>query len=73
MRACLLIVASLAACRGPGHVQETPDAPIVAFVPSDKEELKPGAAIFVAAAKPQHDGTLQAPRIGVGRGVAPPM
>jgi hypothetical protein len=50
-----------------------PDVPIVAFAPGDKEELKPGAAIFVAAAKPQPDGTLQAPRIGIGRGVAPPM
>jgi hypothetical protein len=50
-----------------------PDVPIVSFVPGDKEELKPGAAIFVAAAKQQADGTLQAQRIAVGRGVAPPM
>jgi hypothetical protein len=50
-----------------------PDIPIVAFVPGDKEELKPGAVIFVAAAKQQPDGSLQAPRIAVGRGIAPPM
>ncbi len=50
-----------------------PDVPIVSFVPGDKAELKPGAAIFVAAAKQQPDGTLQAPRIGVGRGIVPPM
>jgi hypothetical protein len=50
-----------------------PDVPIVSFVPGDKAELKPGAAIFVAAAKKQPDGTLQAPRVGVGRGVVPPM
>jgi hypothetical protein len=49
------------------------NAPIVTFAPGDKSELKPGAAIFVAAAKQQPDGTLLAPRIGVGRGVAPPM
>jgi hypothetical protein len=50
-----------------------PDIPIVAFVPGDKDELKPSAAIFIAAAKPQPDGTLQAPRVAVGRGIAPPM
>jgi hypothetical protein len=50
-----------------------PDTPIVAFVPGDKEELKPSAAIFIAAAKPQADGTLQAPRVAVGRGIIPPM
>jgi hypothetical protein len=50
-----------------------PGIPIVSFVPGDKTELKPGAAIFIAAAKKQPDGTLQAPRIGVGRGVVPPM
>jgi hypothetical protein len=49
------------------------DVPIVSFVPGDKDELKPGAAIFVAAAKQQPDGTLQAPRIAVGRGIIPPM
>jgi hypothetical protein len=50
-----------------------PDAPIVSFVPGDKDELKPSAAIFIAAAKPQADGSLQAPRIAVGRGIVPPM
>jgi hypothetical protein len=50
-----------------------PDVPIDTFVPGDRAELKAGAAIFVAAAKPLPDGTLQAPRIGVGRGIVPPM
>src|SRR5262245_23001048 len=50
-----------------------PDVPIVSFVPGDKDELKPSAAIFIAAAKPQADGSLQAPRIAVGRGITPPM
>jgi len=49
------------------------DIPIVVYVPGDKSELKPGASIFIAAATKQADGTLQAPRVNVGRGVAPPM
>src|SRR5262249_20621962 len=49
------------------------EAPIVTFVPGERSELKPGAAIFIAAARPQPDGTLQAPRIAVGRGITPPM
>lgn len=49
------------------------DIPIVLYVPSEKGELKPGASIFVAAATKLPDGTLQAPRVNVGRGVAPPM
>jgi hypothetical protein len=50
-----------------------PDIPIVSFAAGDKDELKPGAKIFIAAAIKQPDGTLQAPRIAVGRGIAPPM
>ena len=50
-----------------------PEAPIVALTPGDKSELKAGAAIVVFAAKPQPDGTLQVPRIAVGRGIVPPM
>ena len=49
------------------------DVPIVSFVAGAKDELKPGAAIFVGAAKQQPDGTVQAPRVGVGRGIVPPM
>jgi len=49
------------------------DAPIVVYVPGEKSELKPGASIFIAAAVKQPDGTLQAARVNVGRGVAPPM
>ena len=50
-----------------------PDAPIVVYVPGDTSELKAGASIFISAAVKQADGTLQAPRVNVGRGVAPPM
>jgi hypothetical protein len=53
------------------HVSQ--DTPIVVYVPGDARELKPGADIFIAAATKQSDGTLQAPRVNVGRGIAPPM
>jgi hypothetical protein len=50
------------------------DTPIVTFAPGDKAELKPGAKIFIAAAKKQPDGSLQAARIGYGKdGLTPPM
>ena len=51
-----------------------PDTPVVAFVPGDKSELKPGAKIFIAAAAKKDDGTLEAAQISVGRdGLTPPM
>jgi hypothetical protein len=50
------------------------DAPIVAFAPGQKDDLKPGAKIFIVAATKQPDGTLAAARINVGKdGVTPPM
>jgi hypothetical protein len=50
------------------------NTPIVSYVPGDKSELKPGAKIFISAATKHPDGTLQAPRVNVGRdGVTPPM
>jgi hypothetical protein len=50
-----------------------PDAPIVIYVPGDKSELVAGAKIFIAGAAKQPDGSLVASRIGVGRGITPPM
>ena len=51
-----------------------PDVPIVTYVMGDKSELKPGAKIFIAAAKKLPDGTLQAPRVNFGKdGLTPPM
>lgn len=50
-----------------------PGIPIVAYVPGEVGELKAGARIFISAANKQPDGTLQAARVNVGRGVAPPM
>jgi hypothetical protein len=49
------------------------DAVIVAYVPGDKAELKPGTKIIVAATK-QEDGSLRTPRINYGKdGLTPPM
>jgi hypothetical protein len=51
-----------------------PDATIVTYMPGDKNELKPGTKIFIAAAKKLPDGTLEAPRVNYGRdGLTPPM
>ncbi len=50
-----------------------PDTVIVTYVPGDKGELKAGAKVFVAAATRQPDGSLEAARINVGRGIDPPM
>jgi hypothetical protein len=47
--------------------------PIVTFAPGEVSDLKPGAQIFVSAAKKMPDGTLEAARINVGKGIAPPM
>jgi hypothetical protein len=51
-----------------------PSTLIVTFVPGKKDELKPGAKVFIASAAKQPDGSLQAAAISVGRdGIAPPM
>jgi hypothetical protein len=49
------------------------DTPIVGYVPGDKSDLKAGVKIFIAAARKQPDGTLQAPRINYGKDAPPPM
>ena len=47
--------------------------PIVTYVPGDASDLKPGAKVFIIAAK-QPDGTLQGRAWRVGRdGLTPPM
>jgi hypothetical protein len=40
---------------------------VVSYEMGKREEVQPGTRIFVAAAKKQPDGTLQAPRITYGR------
>jgi hypothetical protein len=52
----------------------TPETAVVTYVTGNKDDLKPGTRIFVAAAKKQPDGTLQTPRITYGKdGLVPPM
>jgi hypothetical protein len=59
---------------GEKKVIVTPETQIVIYTQGDASELKPGAKIFIGAAKPQADGTLQTPRINVGKdGLTPPM
>ena len=49
-----------------------PNTPIVRYEVGEKSELKPGAAIAVAAATKKADGSFEAARINVGRnGVVP--
>jgi hypothetical protein len=50
-----------------------PSVPIVRYEVGDKGELKPGAAISVAAATKKPDGTFSAARINVGRNGVVPM
>jgi hypothetical protein len=50
----------------------TPETVVVTYVMGNKDELKPGTKIFVAAAKKQADGTVQTPRITYGRNGAGP-
>jgi hypothetical protein len=58
---------------GSKKIEVTPETVIVSYVPGNREELKPGARIYIPAATRQADGTLMTARINVGRGVAPPM
>jgi hypothetical protein len=50
----------------------TPETVVVTYVMGNKDELKPGTKVFVAAAKKQPDGTMQTPRITYGRNGAGP-
>jgi len=59
---------------GEKKIVVTPQTVIVTYSPGDKNDLQPGTKIFIAAAKKQADGTLQAARINYGKdGVTPPM
>ncbi len=50
-----------------------PETPIVTFSPGEASDLKVGAKVFVVGAVKQADGTFEASRINVGRGIDPPM
>jgi len=59
---------------GEKKIVVTPQTVIVTYNPGDKNDLQPGTKIFIAAAKKQADGTLQAARINYGKdGLTPPM
>jgi len=59
---------------GEKKIVVTPQTEIVTYVPGSKDELKPGAKIFIAGAAKKDDGTLEAASISVGRdGLTPPM
>ncbi len=59
---------------GEKKIVVTPQTVIVTYSPGDKNEIQPGTKIFIAAAKKQADGTLQAVRINYGKdGLTPPM
>jgi hypothetical protein len=58
---------------GSKKIDVTPETVIVSYMPGNKEELKPGARIYIPAATRQADGTLMTVRVNVGRGVTPPM
>ena len=50
-----------------------PNTPVVTFAPAERVDLKPGAPVFLVAAK-SAEGKLTADRVTVGKdGVAPPM
>ena len=49
------------------------NAVVVAFTPTERSELKPGASVFVNSQR-QADGSLTAPRVNIGlNGQVPPM
>jgi hypothetical protein len=59
---------------GEKKILVTPATTIVTYAPGNNSEITPGTKIFIAAAKKQADGTLQAPRINYGKnGLTPPM
>jgi len=59
---------------GEKKIVVVPETVIVTYVPGSKDELKPGAKIFIAGANKKEDGTLEAAAVSVGRdGITPPM
>jgi hypothetical protein len=59
---------------GEKKIVVTPETVIVTYAPGSKDELKPGAKIFIGSATKKDDGTLETAAISVGRdGINPPM
>jgi hypothetical protein len=58
---------------GEKKINVMPETAIVTYANGNKDELKPGAMIYITAATRQADGTFMTERVNVGRGIAPPM
>jgi hypothetical protein len=58
---------------GEKRVEVTPETVIYTYADGSKDDLKPGARVFISSATRQGNGTLMTARINVGRGVEPPM
>jgi hypothetical protein len=59
---------------GEKKILVVPETVIVTYLPGNRDELKPGAKLFVGGAAKKDDGTLEAGAISVGRGgITPPM
>jgi hypothetical protein len=59
---------------GEKSISVPPSTQIVTYQPGDRQDLKPGAKIFVVAAIKQPDGTFEVNRINYGKdGLTPPM
>jgi len=58
---------------GSKKIEVTLETVIMSYLPGSRDELKPGARIYIPAATRQADGTLMTARINVGRGIVPPM
>jgi hypothetical protein len=58
---------------GEQKIVVTDKTPIVGYEPGNRDDLKPGKAIFVANATKAEDGTLRTPRINVEKTAPPPM
>jgi hypothetical protein len=59
---------------GEKKVIVTPETVIVAFVRGERNELTPGAKVFIPAAAKKEEGVYEAASINVGRdGLTPPM
>jgi hypothetical protein len=58
---------------GEKKIDVAPETVIYTYAPGSKDELKPGALVFITNATRQSDGSIMTARINVARGIVPPM
>ena len=58
---------------GEKRITITSETVIVAYETAQRDELKPGAKVYISAATRQPDGSYVTSRVNVGRGIALPM